>query len=118
MENKTSSGYEKLEVSENELTGHSDQLSYSKTPLSYLQELAADDLLLEDFPEDETFVLSERYVLMEDEYVMWEGTSQNKRKTPGNDYEGQLILPFEDSLHSLEEYFTLKTVNRPILHNC
>lgn len=116
MENKTSSGYEKLEVSENELTGISDLLSYSKTALPYLHELAADDILLEDFPEEETFVLSEYYVSMEDESVMWKGKSHNKKKNPGND-EGQLILPFEDSLHSLEEYFTLKTGKRPIHHN-
>ncbi|MGE5447239.1 MAG: hypothetical protein ACM3PR_02680 [Bacteroidales bacterium] len=117
MENKTSSGYEKLERSENEITGNSDQLSHSRTPMSYLQELATDDILLEDFPEEEIFVLSERYVSMEDEYVMWEESTQSKGNNLENDYEGQLMLPFEDSLHSLGEYFTVKKVSSPIHHN-
>lgn len=116
MEDKTSSGYEKLERSENEITANSGPLSYSKTPLSYLQELVTDDIILEDFSEEEIFILSDRYVSLEDEYVMWEGTTQSKKKRLENESEGQLMLPFEDSLQSLSEYFTLKTVNSPIHH--
>lgn len=117
MENKNSSDYEKLERSEYETTGDSNPLSSSKASLSYHQSFEPDDILLEDFPEEETFVLSEEYVLMEGEYVMWEQPIKGKEKNQKNDFEGQLILPFEDSLHSLGEYFTLKTVNRPISHN-
>lgn len=117
MENKSSSDYENLERSGYEISGDPGLLSSGKSSLLYHQGFEADDILLEDFPEEEIFVLSEEYVLMEDEYVMWEGPSKTKEKNQRNDYEGQLILPFEDSLHSLGEYFTLKTVNRPISHN-
>ena len=117
MENKTSTDYEKLERQEHEITDNLSPLSSSKASLSYHLGFEANDILLEDFPEEDIFVLSEEYVLMEDEYVLWEGPSKTKEKDPGNDYEGQLMLPFEDSLHSLGEYFTLRTINRPISHN-
>jgi hypothetical protein len=119
MENNT--GYEKLEGSEQEITGNFSQLSSAKTTLLYQQELSTDDLFLEDFPDEEIFVLSEEYVLMEGEYVMWPGTVSCSAKSQAKDLkkenEGQLELPYEDSLQSLGEYFTLKPGSRPILHN-
>lgn len=117
MENKNSSDNGKLGRPEYEITGNSNQLSSSQSSLSYHQSFDADDILLADFPEEEIFVLSENYVLMEGEYVMWEESSTSKEKVYKRDYEDQLMLPLEDSLHSLGEYFTLNKVNRPISHN-
>lgn len=121
MEDKTLSGYAKLEESEYEITGNSNELSNDKTSPSFQQEFASEGILFDSFPEEEIFILNEEYVRMEGEYVMWQETApqwpKSHEKKPDNDYEGQLILPFEDSLHSLNEYFTLKTINRPIRCN-
>lgn len=120
MEDKILSGYAKVEESDYEITGNLSQLSNIKTSESFQQESAYEDILLGSFAEEEIFILSEEYVRMEGEYVMWQGTtshrSKSREKERENDYEGQLMLPFEDSLQSLSEYFTL-TVNRPVRCN-
>jgi competence CoiA-like predicted nuclease len=121
MEDKTLSGYAKLEELEYEITGNSSQLSNDKTAQSFQQEFLPADILLESFPEEEIFILSEEYVRMEAEYVLWQETTSGRTKIQekelNNEYEGQLILPFEDSLQSLNEYFTLRTMTRPIRCN-
>lgn len=121
MEDKTLSGYEKLEATEYEITSNSHQLFNDQTPQPFQQELASEGIFSESFPEEEIFILSEEYVRMEGEYVLWQETAfgkpKNKKKELKNDYEGQLMLPFEDSLQSLNEYFTLKNMNRPIRCN-
>lgn len=120
MENNTSPGYENLKRSEYEKADHSGQLTDSQTSKPYSQVLSADDLLLEDFLNEETFVLREEYVMMEEEYVMWEGTAPCKLKNRAgsfNDvFEEELVLPEDDNLHHLGGYFNLKTENRSISH--
>ena len=115
MENKTSPRYEILEKSDYATADHSGQLTDS--PYSGI---LSNDILVEDFPEDELFVLREEYVMMEEEYVMWEGTApcgvKNKSKSFKDVFQEELVLPEDDSLHHLEGYYTLKTGNQPKSH--
>lgn len=121
MENKTSPSYENLERSEYRTADSSRQLIESKTSKHLQQFISTDDILLEDFPEEESFVLREEFVLMEDEYIMWEGTlpcNQKSREESMTAFleEEALFFPEDDSLHHLGKYVTLKNSTRPIRH--
>lgn len=118
MENKTSPGYANLEEPEYEISGHAIHLSNMNPSLAPNRGILADDIFLEDLPQEECFILNEDYVLLEEEYVMWEGTTPCKKKNKEQHFpdvfeEGALSLPEEDSLHRVGTHFTLKTETWP-----
>lgn len=118
MENKTSPGSENMERPEMETSDSSRQLTDSRNSKPYYLLFSDNDILLDEFQEEEYFILNEEFVRMEEEYVMWEGTLPCCRKNKEKDvFEiEQLSLPEDGSLHHLEEYFTLKTNSRSKRH--
>lgn len=65
---------------------------------------------------EECFILGKEYIMLEEEYVMWEGTSRcelkQKEESFRDVFEEESALPEDDSLHYIDPYFRLKTTAR------